>query len=197
MNRKSEPLNYAHLESAAEALFNKQKEKSKNAYMVDLISRYVLLGLNTGLRFSDVVKLDLTNFKLANNGNSSYYHCTVILTKTKESVKVRIPINTYTLLLDNALYWSIEKKPFVNLFDKKNKLITMMSIERLLKKYFSQLDENITSHSVRKTAAYRLYKQSGNLAYCQKLLGHKKLQSTFLYLDTTEIDYEDYYASTL
>ena len=73
---------------------------------------------------------------------------------------------------------------------KKGGALTPRAIQFMVKKYAAaaQIDKNITPHKLRHTCATHLLQEGANLVSIQKLLGHKSLTTTQIYLHITIAD---------
>lgn len=212
--RKPESYNFVRI--GAMTKFNKQETKTKQEYMNDLTCRYILIGLSTGLRFSDILNLKLSDFKkeINSKGESLYTH-SLKQKKTGGVVFIRIDANDFGLVENNMAYWQIEDKPFLwNAKTKNPKNLSLTALELNLKKMFAvwskepitkREDEStedlkarigavpFSSHSIRKTSAYQLYKKTGgNLPIVKNMLGHKNISTTFKYLNIDSLTTEEY-----
>lgn len=155
-----------------------------------------LVGINTGLRVSDVVKLNRDDVRDENNNMRT--HITIIETKTKK-VK-RFPIC-------NDLYIELERytrnmKPNEYLFKSQgriNRPITTTQAYRIIKKCANNIGiKEVGTHTMRKTFGYFHYKQFHDVAMLQKIFNHSSPSITLKYIgiEQDEID-QSYYNFSL
>jgi integrase len=173
-------------------------ETSKKQFMEDLVCRYVLLSLETGLRYSDLIKLNTNDFILQQpiiNGKIyQYYQANVLMDKTKNNVCVKVNFAVFNSIVANVNKWKLNNKLFYNSINDVGTL-PLATLNRLLKNFFN--NNEISSHSLRKTAGYHIYKTSNNLPYAQKMLGHKSLKSTLHYLAPEQVEFDLYYIENM
>lgn len=158
-------------------------ENSKQQAILDYLSSknerdciLFLVGSHTGLRVSDIVKLRVEDFK----SNK----LEVVEQKTKK---------TKIITISNKLRASINR--FINnrelgtkdyLFKtRQSSHISTRRVQQIIKAIarILDIDNNINSHSMRKTFAYNLYVKSNyNIALVMQALNHSKESITLRYL---------------
>lgn len=76
---------------------------------------------------------------------------------------------------------------------KKGGALTPRAIQFMVKKYAqkAQIDKNVTPHKLRHTCATHLLQEGAHLVSIQKLLGHKSLMTTQIYLHITIADLKE------
>lgn len=76
---------------------------------------------------------------------------------------------------------------------KKGGALTPRAIQFMVKKYAqkAQIDKNVTPHKLRHTCATHLLQEGAHLVSIQKLLGHKSLTTTQIYLHITIADLKE------
>ena len=132
-----------------------------------------LFSCYTGLRFSDLSALRKDNIQSINGEK----WLNVTMQKTKQSIQIPL-----FLLFDNKPIEIIERyiepdRKYI--FDD----LTNQYVNRKLKELAKLvgIEKNVTFHTARHTqATYLLYK-GVNVTTVQKLLGHKKLETTLIY----------------
>jgi integrase len=146
------------------------------------------LALDSKLRGCDLVKLTVRD---VSDGNEIKSRSSVIQQKTKKPVKFEITIKTQQALskwIDYAGLCSIDYL-FPSCKRKKYHLSTQQ-YARIVDTWVESigLDKSAYgTHSLRRTKASIIYKQTKNLRAIQILLGHTKLESTVRYLGV-EVD---------
>lgn len=139
------------------------------------------VGLNTMLRIGDILRLKRQDFMIEDDFRD---YLTIRTAKTQKTL--RIPINDILkkeikeyvdlLKLDNEdyLFFSLRIP---------NKHIDRVQAWRILKKASLKCGiKNLGTHTIRKTAAWRVYNDSKDLALVQDMLGHSSPKVTVLYL---------------
>ncbi|HCV04668.1 MAG TPA: integrase [Pseudoalteromonas sp.] len=141
------------------------------------------LGLDSKLRGCDLVKLKVSDVFC---GRSVLKRTHVIQQKTGSPVQFEITQNTG----DSILAWIKEAKLTESDFLFKSRVngsnhISTRQNSRIFHGWIEKLHLDTTlysTHSMRRTKPYLIYKKTKNLRVVQLLLGHKKLESTVRYL---------------
>ncbi len=152
------------------------------------------LGINTGLRISDILALKWSSFI---NGGSRLLKAgdqlNVMEIKTKK-VKTFVINKSYYDSLDSV---SPEDPVFLSRKTAKGELkpITRIAAWQMLNRYANMvgLDEGIGTHTLRKTFGYHLYKKGVALEYIQKMLNHSSPAITLRYIGITQEQLNDIY----
>ncbi|SDL19992.1 tyrosine-type recombinase/integrase [Natronincola ferrireducens] len=158
---------------------------------------FFILGISTGYRAGDLVKLKVRDIKTAlNNGYFEILEGKKVNSKNirKENIKPRIVkvIHNLEILLKKYIKG---KKDYEYLFpSRKGKYITVSSISRILKEAGEEFGlKNITAHSLRKTFAYSIYVESKyDLLLVKEMLGHSSTEETKVYLGLDRETYDKY-----
>jgi integrase len=140
-----------------------------------------LLGINSGLRCGDLVKLKAKDLRRKKE------------IKIQEG-KTKKPRTIYLHSVYEEINDYIDQLQSIWLFPsrKGNKPITVTQAYRQLNKA-SQMAEisHIGTHSMRKTFGYWHYKQFGNVAQLQLILNHSHPQITLRYIGITDEEIEE------
>lgn len=164
------------LETVKEGVGTKrQKVYLEHTRKRDYAILYLLL--NTGIRVSECVGLDLSDINF--NENSM-----VVFRKGKKSNTLYFDDETADILLDyinneRKDYISDEKEPALFVSQKKTRM-TARSIERMVEKYAGSAVSNkhITPHKMRSTYGTALYNQTGDIRLVADVLGHSSVNTT-------------------
>lgn len=162
--------------------------KSNKGYQYERLTECFLFTLQskTGLRISDVLDLEYSNFKEV--GLEIYLELT--LKKTKNQLTIPIDRILFKMLQDYKewclmTFNKVDLKVFFNLKRNDtfsyiwcNKRINILNNSGLLGKVY----DNCGTHSIRKGLAEYLFNKKG-LRTTQYLLGHKSMQTTEIYLE--------------
>ena len=145
---------------------------------------YVLFcfGINSGLRISDILNLNIENVK-----NKNY----IYLKEKKTGKQKKFPINKKLKKIFKE--YTKGKKETAPLFATKyNNRLDRISAYRILNNVCKQLfiEENIGTHTLRKTFGYHHYKQFRDVAILQKIFNHSSPEVTLRYIgiEQEEID---------
>ncbi|MBW9219815.1 site-specific integrase [Anoxybacillus sp. ST70] len=142
-----------------------------------------LLGINTGLRVSDLLKLKISDVK----GKKKI---TVKEGKTKKPRTIHLT-NIYDEL--NAYIKTLEGTEWLFPSRKGDKPITRIQAYRQLNKAAEMVDitEGIGTHTMRKTFGYWYYKQTKDIATLQTILNHSHPEITLRYIGITDEEIEN------
>jgi integrase len=141
-----------------------------------------LLGINTGLRVGDLLKIKVKDVHRKKR-------MVILEGKTKKPRTISLAniydeIQAYIKTLDSE--WLFPSR-------KGDKPITPTQAYRQLNKAGSMVDieEGIGTHTMRKTFGYWFYKQTKDVAQLQTILNHSHPQITLRYIGITEEEIED------
>lgn len=133
------------------------------------------MGINCGLRISDLLKLKISDVK-----NKTHIEITEQKTGKNKSFPITPVIKS---VLSNYIK---NKKPEQWLFasQKGPKAITRIQAYRIIKNAskIAGLDEHIGTHSLRKTFGYHFYQQTKDVALLQNILNHSSPNVTLRYI---------------
>ena len=158
--------------------------------LTDTIREQTLLtlGFCTGYRISELLSLKVAD--VSTNG-IIHSHVTVkaanTKTKTGRSVLLNADAQKALKRLIDVIGISGQSPLFISRKHDKNgnlKAISRQQAHDLLKALFAKIGEfgNVSTHTLRKTFAARIYEQTGKLEIVQIALGHKSINSTISYL---------------
>lgn len=140
------------------------------------------VGINSGLRISDILRLNVGDVK-------DKEYISLVEKKTKKHKK--FPINSK---LKKMFKIFTQDKPLnMPLFITKfNNRLDRIEAYRILKRASikANLEENIGTHTLRKTFGYHHYKQFKDIAILQKIFNHSSAEITLSYIgiEQEEID---------
>jgi integrase len=144
-----------------------------------------LVGINSGLRCGDLVKLQAKDLKRKKE-------VTIVEGKTKKPRTIYLysiyeELNNYIDGLETN--WLFPSR-------KGSKPISVTQAYRQLNKASAMAEiEHIGTHTMRKTFGYWHYKQFGNVAQLQIILNHSHPQITLRYIGITKEEIEDTFKS--
>jgi integrase len=150
-----------------------------------------IIGINMGLRISDILKLKHKDLQSDN----------IILTeqKTKKRREIRINDN-----VKNAYKIYCERLGIISDDDylfksQKGVVFTIRHVNRMLKEVFGTKSKNISSHSLRKTFGRRIWENDHyserSLILLSKLFNHTSPAITRIYLGIQQEELDDIYLS--
>jgi integrase len=160
-----------------------------------------VLGINTGLRISDILALKWSSFingggRLLKSGDQ----LNVVEIKTKKIKNFMINKSVAEAL---KLYYDSlgSLNPDDPVFSSRKtadgtlQSITRIAAWQMLNRYANMvgLDDGIGTHTLRKTFGYHLYKKGVALEYIQKMLNHSSPAITLRYIGITQEQLNDIY----
>ncbi|MBY6842873.1 tyrosine-type recombinase/integrase [Clostridium botulinum] len=138
----------------------------------------VIIILNHGFRVSELLNLKVEDIindkKIRTIGKGNNERCIPLNDATREIIKEYIDFENIT----------------------KGKLfkITKEQVNNVIKEYckIAKIDKHITAHKLRHSAATFSLKETNNLRYVQKMLGHKNISATQIYTHINDEEMEKY-----
>ena len=160
-----------------------------------------VLGINTGLRISDILALKWSSFingggRLLKSGDQ--LNVVEIKTKKIKSFMINKSVAEALKLYYDSLGSVNPDDPVFS--SRKTADGTLQPISRIaawqmLNRYAHMvgLDDGIGTHTLRKTFGYHLYKKGVALEYIQKMLNHSSPAITLRYIGITQEQLNDIY----
>lgn len=158
-----------------------------------------LIGVTTGYRAGDLVKLKVRDIKEALRRKEFTIYEGKKMNSKNIREKNRRP-RTVELIPELAKIlkeYIKDKKDYEYIFPSRkgtNKPIGVQAVSNILKEagnYFGLYD--ITAHSMRKTYAYKIYIESDkDIVAVKELLGHRSIEETKLYIGLDREKYHQY-----
>ena len=150
-----------------------------------------VFGINTGLRVSDILALNIEdvedkNYVEIKEKKTGKYKRFPLNNKLKELIKEYLIIrrNNYALTNDEPLF-----------IGKKHYRLTRSQVYRFLNDVCNELGivANIGTHSMRKTFGFFFYKQYNDIALLQKILNHSSPAITLRYIGIAQDEIDSSY----
>ena len=134
------------------------------------------IGFSSGLRISDVLNLTVKDINSTNR-------ITIHEKKTGKRKSFVLKDDVAKLVKDWAK--NCEYYLFIG---KKGAKLDRIAVYRVIKRGCQELgiEGNIATHSLRKTVAYSIYRQTNDIALVMDILNHANLKTTFRYLSLTQ-----------
>ena len=162
------------------------KEELKKSGTRNYMLFYV--GVNTGLRISDIVKLNYNDIR--NSDGSMKSHISIVEKKTNKLKRFPIVNGLYTEL--DKYTKNMRDGEYIFKSNKgQNKPITTTQAYRIISNAATNVGlEEVGTHTLRKTFGYHHYKQFKDIAILQQIFNHSSPSITLKYLgiDQDEID---------
>lgn len=171
------------IESERQYLTPPEVESIENCILKNDLKKYelakdlFLFSVYTGLRYSDVMSLEISNVVYVNGETWIIKNAVKNINSTEMPVK--IPIETLFNGKAKELIYKYYQLGNLNVFPPA----TNQHLNRCLKIIAdkSKVNKPITFHSARHTTATNLLYKGANLTTVQKILGHLKITTTQIY----------------
>lgn len=185
------------MKNLVEPIKDRKQLQAIEEYLASYSKRNQLIfaiGVNTGLRVSDILALDISDVK-----NKTY----VEIREKKTGKYKRFPSNNklknlireYLKVREQQYSISKGEPLFVG---KKHCRLNRSQVYRFLNDACEKLgiDINVGTHSMRKSMGYHHYKQFNDIALLQKILNHSSPSITLRYIgidqETIDISYNNF-----
>lgn len=154
------------------------------------------LGINTGLRISDLLKLkvqDVTDQK----GRTLEI---IAMNEKKTGKYKRFPVNSHTRKAIQEHIQSNQLQPTSYIFKSRNgenQPITRIQAWNILQEAARTvgITSGIGTHSLRKTFGYHAYRQGTDIVLLMEILNHASLRDTRRYIGITQDDIDNVYVN--
>lgn len=170
-----EVKNYLHLIRYSNVKSEHQRKLLQHTQRRDYAILFLLL--NTGIRVSECVALDLNDLNFIENSM-------IVVRKGKKEHILYFDDNVKESLIDyieheRPTYVSDEKEPALFLSTQKKRM-AVRSIQEMVKKYANEIITNkkITPHKMRSTYGSALYNEVGDIRLVADVLGHSDINTT-------------------
>jgi len=142
---------------------------------------YCFISMRTGLRSIDILNMKVSNISFTDR------RVTLVEKKTKKLVQAPLP---------KAILDKINKNNEFVIWNEKYKTnVSLMTINRRLKNIFKDSNLNISSHSIRKATARRVYEKTNNdIIKAMIFLNHSTPTMTKNYLNITKEEKQSLYS---
>ena len=147
------------------------------------------VGLNVALRISDLLNIKFSDIDFDNQK---------LIIKEKKTKKTRIiKLNDEVLRIIRKRQTEFSNDIYIFTSHARrssgNKPITRQSVSRIFKDVGDRLSLNISTHSLRKTRGYHLYKNDVPIEVICKMFNHSSPKITLAYIGITQGDIDDTY----
>lgn len=135
-----------------------------------------LVGVHTGLRVSDILSIRVRDVKSKMRVREQKTGKYKVIELSDDVLKaVKGHINDFDLRRGDYICFSTTRR--------KDKPLSRIQAYKIIKRVSRESGlEEIGTHSMRKTYALNLFKQSGDIFAVQKALNHKYVSTTLMYL---------------
>lgn len=184
--------------NTVEPIRNPRDIKSFKLHLQEIDQKYYMmfmLGINTGLRISDILKLTVAD--VTRDDKSIRDDVSIVEKKTSkaktfslnDSLKSELKkyIDELQLEQDEYLIYSTN--------NNKHKAVSRVTAYRILNDVARELhlDYKIGTHTLRKTFGYHFYKNFKDVAMLQKIFNHSAPSITLEYIGITQDEIKESY----
>ncbi len=147
------------------------------------------LGINTGLRISDILKLKVEDVKDHTGEIKEILDLKEQKTKRQRFIYINDEVkNALEYFFDKTRLYDRERYLFVSEVTKENKPISRVRAWQLIQSWCQEvgIKGRVGTHTLRKTAGYHMRMSGVALELIQEVLGHKSILMTKRYLGITD-----------
>jgi len=147
------------------------------------------LGINTGLRISDILKLKVEDVKDRAGDIKEYLDLNEKKTKKQRLIyindEVKLALEYY---FNKTGIYDLERYLFISGKSKVNKPISRIRAWQLIQSWCQEvgIKGRVGTHTIRKTAGYQMRIAGVPIELIQEVLGHQSISMTKRYLGITD-----------
>jgi len=153
-----------------------------------------VLGINTGLRISDILPLKLGDVK-DDQGNPKDY---IYLTEKKTHKQRKIVLNSEVkkvlqIYFTKSNKYDLDTYLFKSEKDDRNRPLTKTMCWFLVNKWCREVGiiDRVGTHTLRKTLGYQMRKRGIAIEVIQRILGHSSAKTTSRYIGIDQAELEE------
>ncbi|MBA7542536.1 Tyrosine recombinase XerC [subsurface metagenome] len=147
------------------------------------------LGINTGLRISDILKLKVEDVKEHTGEIREILDLKEKKTRRQRFIYINDEVkNALEYFFDKTRLYDRDRYLFVSEVTKENKPISRVRAWQLIQSWCQEvgIKGRVGTHTLRKTAGYHMRMSGVALELIQEVLGHKSILMTKRYLGITD-----------
>ena len=147
------------------------------------------LGINTGLRISDILKLKVEDVKDHTGEIKEILDLKEKKTRRQRFIYINNEVkNALEYFFDKTRLYDRDRYLFVSEVTKENKPISRVRAWQLIQSWCQEvgIKGRVGTHTLRKTAGYHMRMSGVALELIQEVLGHKSISMTKRYLGITD-----------
>ena len=147
------------------------------------------LGINTGLRISDILRLKVEDVKDQTGEIKEYLDLNEKKTKKQRLIYLNDEVrNALEYYFDKTGIYDLERYLFISDKTKINKPISRIRAWQLIQIWCREvgIKGRIGTHTIRKTAGYQMRIAGVAIELIQEVLGHQSISMTKRYLGITD-----------
>lgn len=153
-----------------------------------------VLGINTGLRISDILPLKLEQVKDEKGDPKNY----IYLTEKKTHKQRKIVLNNEVkkalqIYFNKSEQYDLDTHLFTSEKSNRNKPISKVRAWQLVNEWCRKVGmiERVGTHTLRKTLGYQMRKRGIAIEVIQKVLGHSSVKTTSTYIGIDQEELEE------
>ncbi len=153
-----------------------------------------VLGINTGLRISDILPLKLKDVKDKKGDPKDY----IYLTEKKTHKQRKIVLNSEVkkalqVFFTRSKVYDLDTYLITSDRDNKNRPLTKAMAWHLVNKWCREVGilERVGTHTLRKTLGYQMRKSGIAIEVIQEMLGHSSVSVTTRYIGINQEELEE------
>jgi len=147
------------------------------------------LGINTGLRISDILKLKVEDVRDQQGNIREYLDLNEKKTKKQRLIYINNEVrNALEYFFEKTGIYDLDRYLFISEKTKINKPISRIRAWQLLQSWCKEvgIEGRIGTHTLRKTAGYQMRMAGVAIELIQEVLGHQSISMTKKYLGITD-----------
>jgi len=147
------------------------------------------LGINTGLRISDILKLKVEDVQDQAGNIREYLDLNEKKTKKQRLIYINDEVKSaLEYFFKKTGIYDLDRYLFVSEKSKENKPITRIRAWQLLQSWCREvgIEGRIGTHTLRKTTGYQMRMAGVAIELIQEVLGHQSISMTKKYLGITD-----------
>ena len=147
------------------------------------------LGINTGLRISDILRLKVEDVKDQTGEIKEYLDLNEKKTKKQRLIYINSEVrNALEYYFDKTGIYHLDRYLFISDKTKINKPISRIRAWQLIQSWCREvgIKGRIGTHTIRKTAGYQMRIAGVAIELIQEVLGHQSISMTKRYLGITD-----------
>ncbi|MBA7603826.1 Tyrosine recombinase XerC [subsurface metagenome] len=153
-----------------------------------------VLGINTGLRISDILPLKLDDVKDKKGDPKDYIYLTEQKTKRQRKIVLNKEVKkALQIYFNKSKIYDLDSYLFTSEKDERNRPLTKTMAWHLVNKWCRQVGiiERVGTHTLRKTLGYQMRKKGIAIEVIQRILGHASVKTTTLYIGIDQAELEE------
>ncbi|MBA7538583.1 Tyrosine recombinase XerD [subsurface metagenome] len=146
------------------------------------------MGINTGLRISDILKLKVEDVKESSGEIKEFLDLNEKKTKKPRHIYINDEVeNALEYYFDKTRLYDLDRYLFTAQKTKINKQISRVGVWKRINSWCREvgIKGRVGTHTLRKTAGYQMRMAGVSIELIQEVLGHKNMQVTKRYIGIT------------